>query len=267
MKKNLLQCIGLILLAFSNSAMGQIGISTDNPKSTLDVAANSFTNPSNNSGVIIPRVTSLNTNDAKEKGLLVFLNSAITNQRGFYWWNGTEWKPFLAANRLSANKTITYISAASTFKEGNMNENASTNNRTIDFDMVRSNDPENFDITTFPGEVMIKKKGYYYIQAASFISKTAGERNRRDQLDMKIYINNMDASLDDPENFNIEGTNGFPVKFTTISINASGIVKLKLNDRLTMKIIRSHRDGSDNTVVKPDASAKSNVTLNFLGDF
>lgn len=57
---------------------------------------------------------------------------------------------------------------------------------------------------------------------------------------MRIYVNDVDVSVDNPENFNIEGTNGFPVKFTTILINAVATVKLDVNDKLSMKIIRTY---------------------------
>ena len=252
----------------AGSFNAQIGIKQGNPQSTLDIAVNDINNPSNNSGIIVPRVTSLNTTGTKEKGLLVFYNSAVSKQRGFYWWNGTNWIPFLSINKLSSNKRITYVSAANIFKEGSMNSHGSTSERTLDFETIQSNEPGNFEINS-NGQLVIKKKGYYYLQAASFISKAAGNQTRRDQLDMKIYVNDADASANNPENFDIEGSNSFPVKFTTISINAAATVKLDVNDKLSMKIIRTYNDGGTdtNTTIVPDTSARSNITLNFLGDF
>lgn len=257
-----------ILLIHSNISIAQVGVNNSSPQSTLDITASSQSNPSNSSGVIIPRVNSLNTTDTKEKGLLVFLNSSGFADRGFYWWDGVQWNPFLSNSKITGNKSITYVSTKSTFKEGNMTEDASTNNRTIEFESIKTNDSGNFEINS-SGELVVKKAGYYHVQAVSLIKKNSGHPDKRDQLDMKIYVNEMDAAVDNPENFNFEGTKGFPVGLYSISIIASGVLKLDANDRLSMKIIRSYRDTNPagSIVIIPDPNAKSNITLRYLGDF
>lgn len=257
-----------ILLTHSNNCIAQVGVNNSSPQSTLDITASSQSNPSNSSGVIIPRVNSLNTTDTKEKGLLVFLNSSGFADRGFYWWDGVQWNPFLSNSKITGNKSITYVSTKSNFEEGIMTQDPSTNNRTIEFESIKTNDSGNFEINS-SGELVVKKAGYYHVQAASFIMKNSGHPDKRDQLDMKIYVNGMDATLYNPENFNIEGTNSFPVGFNSITINASGVLKLDEDARLSMKIIRTYRDTNPEgpIVIIPDPDAKSNITLRYMGDF
>ncbi|HCR77710.1 MAG TPA: hypothetical protein DIW37_15175 [Chryseobacterium sp.] len=105
---------------------------------------------------------------------MVFLNSADAAQKGFYWWNGTEWKRFLSLSRVSSNKSILYATTKNTFKEGNMTELGSSNDRTLDFEDFTTNDASNFEINS-SGELVVKKAGYYHIQAASFIKKNNGK--------------------------------------------------------------------------------------------
>ena len=257
-------------LAFlcTGKVKAQIGINNPAPKSTLDVKPDNQANPSGISGVIIPRVNALNTTDVKEKGLMVFLNSADAAQKGFYWWNGTEWKRFLSLSRVSSNKSILYATTKNIFKEGNMTELGSSNDRTLDFEDFTTNDASNFEINT-SGELVVKKAGYYHIQAASFIKKNNGNDLKREQLDMKIYVNGVTASANNPVNFDLEGTKSFPIGLYSIAINATGVLKLNANDRLSMKIIRTYRDTDQtgNLVIIPDQNTKSNVTLRYMGNF
>ncbi len=267
MKKNILYII-FVLLTYNVKINAQVGINSSYPKSTLDVVNSEQSNPSNNSGIIIPRVKSLNMTDSKEVGLMVFFDSIDINDRGFYWWNGIEWVPFISNSKITNNKTLTYVEAKSNFEEGNMTEALTTNNRTLAFETLKTNDDGNFEINSV-GELIVKKEGYYHIHAASFIKKNSGNTNRRDQLDMRIRINDLDASQDNSLNYNLEGTNSYPVGFYSIAINAAGVLKLKANDRISMKIIRSYADVDEvgNLVILPDPNAKSNLTLRFLGNF
>jgi hypothetical protein len=253
----------------SVNTFAQIGINTLTPQATLDIVEPNPTNPSNTSGVIVPRVTTLNTTNAKEVGLLVFFNSPDVAQRGFYWWNGTAWRPFISINKVRDNKTITFASTESNFKEGEMTKLPETDIRTLKFATFNSNVPANFQIDA-SGNFVVKKTGYYHIQAASFMKKSfTANSNRRDQLDMKIYVNGKDASLDKADNYNLEGTKGFPAGIVTISINAAGVMKLNANDYLTMKIVRSYRDITPDTdiTIIPEPNTLSNITLRYLGDF
>lgn len=82
------------LIIFSSTLYSQVGIGTTNPApgSILDI-------DSDNSGVLIPRVALVATNNqapiiapTPETGLLVF-NTATVNDvtPGFYYWNGSQW--------------------------------------------------------------------------------------------------------------------------------------------------------------------------------
>lgn len=245
----------------------QVGINNLQPFSTLDISANSQANPSNVSGIIIPKVNSLNTTNNKEIGLLVFLNSSSISDRGFYWWDGSKWNPFISTSKITKNKTITYVTTENSFAEGIMNKNSNTDTRTLKFSGIQTNDVTNFSINT-NGELEIKKAGYYYIQAASFILKNTNT-TRRDQLDMKIFVNGNNASNSNVENFNIEGSKSYPTGTATIAINASGSIKLNVNDKISMKIVRSYRDTSpdDDVIIIPDPDTRSNITLRYLGNF
>ncbi|MDM1071459.1 hypothetical protein HX001_03005 [Empedobacter brevis] len=267
MRKIFLFCISIVASTQAYVIKAQVGINSLQPLSTLDVRANDQVNPSNVSGIIIPKVTSLNTTEVKEIGLLVFLNSSTLSDRGFYWWDGMKWNPFISTSKITNNKTITYVTAENSFAEGEMNQNASTDTRTLKFSGIKTNDIENFSINT-NGELLIKKAGYYYVQAASFILKNTST-SRRDQLDMKIFVNGNNASNSNAENFNLEGSKSYPTGIATIAINVAGLVKLSVNDRISMKVVRSYRDTDPNDAVSiiPDPNTKSNLTLRYLGNF
>ncbi|WP_413532191.1 hypothetical protein [Empedobacter brevis] len=266
MKRRFLFWVSLFASIQTYTAQAQVGINTLDPLSTLDVRANDQANPSNISGIIIPRVTSLNITDNKEIGLLVFLNSFDISQRGFYWWDGTKWNPFLSTSKITKNKTITFVRAESSFKEGAMTKSSQTDNRTLKFAAIETNDTPNFSINS-DGELVINKAGYYYVQAASFILKNTNT-TRRDQLDMKIFINGSKAS-DSNSNSDIEGTNSYPTNIATIAMNAAGLLKLNQNDRISMRIVRSYRDVTpdDEVSIIPDPNTRSNLTLRYLGNF
>lgn len=82
-------------------------------------------------------------------------------------------------------------------------------------------------------------------------------------MDLKIYINGNVASESDSFNFDIQGSNSFPVGYLPISITAAGTIKLKVNDRISMKIVRSYADttASSEITIDPDQNAKSNIKL------
>ncbi len=256
--------IALLLMFIGfNITFAQVGINTKTPKSTLDIFNENETSPTANTGVIIPRVSSLNLTDNKEIGLLVFLDSSDTTQKGFYWWDGSKWNPFISTNRIISKKYITYASTSSYFKEGDLIGNTS-NARTLDFDYIKSLDPENFEISN--GELVVKKAGYYYLKSVAYLKKNGGDYVRRDQLDLRIYINGGNASAADSFNFDIQGSNGFAVQFLPITIIAAGTVKLKANDRLSMRVVRSYSDPTTNsTIINADVSTKSNLILSYLG--
>ncbi|MCK7589764.1 tail fiber domain-containing protein [Subsaxibacter sp. CAU 1640] len=90
----------LLLCLFTGlNLFAQVGVGTTNPQSTLDITASSITSPSNNDGLLIPRLDSFPSVDpgASQDGMMVFLNNNITGyNRGFYYWdNGiSDWVQF-----------------------------------------------------------------------------------------------------------------------------------------------------------------------------
>jgi hypothetical protein len=91
MKKQVIICIGVILLTFSAFAQDNVGIGTVNPHSSalLDLSSTS-------KGLLIPRVTLVAANNgttpinSPATGLMVY-NSGGSLSAGFYYWDGTQW--------------------------------------------------------------------------------------------------------------------------------------------------------------------------------
>lgn len=86
----------LFLCSFYNNSFAQVGIGNTSPKSVLDIAASSTSNPTFKDGILIPRIDDFPAVDpsADQNGMMVFLNTAIgTDDVGFYYWSNpqTRW--------------------------------------------------------------------------------------------------------------------------------------------------------------------------------
>jgi hypothetical protein len=82
----------------SKFVFAQVGINTTTPKSIFDIVASNATIPSNEDGILIPRIDVFPATNPTidQNGMLVFLTtSTIINPSGFYYWdNGNSaWKP------------------------------------------------------------------------------------------------------------------------------------------------------------------------------
>lgn len=81
-------------LTFSNISIGQIGIGTTSPKAILDVKQSSTVYKSGG-GVLIPRYENVpsgtGTEAGNEHGEFIF----VTSENSFYFWDGTNWNPFV----------------------------------------------------------------------------------------------------------------------------------------------------------------------------
>lgn len=87
----LLSSITLLVLSNTNA---QVGIGNTNPLSTLDISASSVTSPTNNDGILIPRVSNFPSANptASQDGMLIFYTGTSASGKGFYYWNqGTGW--------------------------------------------------------------------------------------------------------------------------------------------------------------------------------
>jgi len=89
MKKTILL---IVVLLFTVSFYGQVGINTTDPNATLDVEATSVTSPTNEDGMLIPRIDDFPSSNqgAAQDGMMVFVTGNGTPSKGFYYWdNGT----------------------------------------------------------------------------------------------------------------------------------------------------------------------------------
>lgn len=253
-----------ILSIITTNTIAQVGINNDNPLVNLHVSAADASNPQFNEGVIIPRVTSLNMTDTKEKGLLVFLDNedpaTTIVEKGFYWWDGTTWIPFFSMNKMTKDKTITYVSCLESFREGNMTDASSTNVRTMQFNNATliANDEGNFEINS-NNELVVKKAGSYHVQAVISLNSVS-TNNGRDAYEAKILVNNVEPTP------NLRTAYGFPSGNTFFDSNSaiSGYVELNANDRISIQINRYYRDTGTSVTIRPNGSI-SNLTLRYLG--
>jgi hypothetical protein len=245
----------------------QIGINTDNPQSTLEIVSSNSTDPNPTEGLIVPRVTSLNTTDAKEKGLLVFLDyedpSTPEIEKGFYWWNGTNWIPFFSMNKMQKNTTVTYVNFLSEFLEStSITSNTSTNTRNMvmDPDTLIANDSENFEIDS-SGKLVVLKKGTYHLLAVVSLNSYT-ETGARDAFEIKILVNGAEPS---PV---LRSAYGFPSGSNSYNSNSSivGYVKLEQDDVVSVQINRYYRDTGTSVTITPNGNLSS-LTLTYLGDF
>ena len=260
--KTLLPSI-ISLSIFPFFVYGQVGINTDTPLTALEVKAADPNNHTPTEGIIVPRVTSLNMTDSKPKGLLVFLDAEDPTtpaiERGFYWWNGTEWKPFFSMNKIKRDETITYVSAQNIFREGNIDNNLVTT-RTIPFaaSNLVAGDPANFEINA-NNELVVKKAGKYHIVAIFSLNYSQVTNNRRDSFEGTILVNNTTT------NPILTAAYGFPSSLTEFnnSFTVSGVLRLNANDRINLQINRYYAD-SGNVTIRPNGS-QTNVTLRYMG--
>ena len=85
--------LSLIILSFAyNLTIAQVGVNNTNPQAQLDISATSVTSPSNEDGILIPRIDNFPTTNptATQDGMMVFATGNGTPTKGFYYWdNGT----------------------------------------------------------------------------------------------------------------------------------------------------------------------------------
>ncbi|MBU2939823.1 hypothetical protein KO494_09755 [Lacinutrix sp. C3R15] len=92
----------LFMVSFSYA---QIGIGNTNPQATLDITATNPGAPSNQDGLLIPRVNIFPpTPTAAQQGMLIYLTTAVGSQpKGFYHWDQptTSWIRFSSIEKLN----------------------------------------------------------------------------------------------------------------------------------------------------------------------
>jgi len=86
----------LTIIINSKTLFGQVGINTTSPKAQLDIVASNQALPTNNDGILIPRIDSFPVVNptANQNAMLVFLTTVTgSKQPGYYYWNyaTTSW--------------------------------------------------------------------------------------------------------------------------------------------------------------------------------
>lgn len=78
-----------LFLFLSYFAFPQVGVGNTDPKAILDISASSTTSPSNEDGILIPRIDNFpSTNPtADQDGMMVFVTGNGTPAKGFYYWD------------------------------------------------------------------------------------------------------------------------------------------------------------------------------------
>ena len=88
----------LLLVFFTVEFFAQVGIGNTNPNATLDISASDATNPSNEDGLLIPRIDEFPAIDpgAPQDGMMVFVTGNGSASEGFYYWDNatTSWVSF-----------------------------------------------------------------------------------------------------------------------------------------------------------------------------
>lgn len=270
--------IFIALLLLSSTLWGQeVGIDTEKPNALLEIASKS---PVTNNAIIIPRVSALNTRDKKATGLIVFLEKDDTandkNDRGFYWWNGNAWVPFLSTVSTSINRTITYIQTNNNFVEGRDFSLHNDNTRTLGFNQasLRTQTPQDFSIEN--GALVIKKAGYYNVNVSVSLFKhlttsntpPPNNNNIRDTFDVIVLINGQPTNSKNG-NLELKGTQVFPNGLDIgMTIPFAGLLKLDANDKITLRIVKNNgrtRTNARQSRTSIDSNADSSITLQYLG--
>lgn len=82
----------LVLVALflsSLNSFAQVGIGTTTPQNRLDIEASSVTNPTNQDGILIPRMNEFPATDplVPQDGMLIFITGDGSESKGFYYWD------------------------------------------------------------------------------------------------------------------------------------------------------------------------------------
>lgn len=246
----------------------QVGIFTSTPRATLEIKTKNENNPRPNEGLIIPRVQSLNITDIKPKGLLVFLDSenetTETIERGFWYWTGNKWKPFLSMNKMTTNHTIATVNFNDDFNEGSFKSNDDSDTRFLTFKNDENNSLQNHfvNIDADTKELIVKKTGYYDITALFSLYNSNTESSKRDSYEITLLKNNIATT--------IISASGFKKSENNNDIVLAGALKLTAKDKIKIKVVRYYEGKNTNVNITQEtkfASKLSNLTLTYLGNY
>lgn len=91
------------LILLTTTLIAQVGIGTVNPNATIDIVASNQATPTNNDGILIPRIDvfpATNPTLAQDSMIVYLTTTDGTDAPGFYYWNNatTSWLPFGGAS-------------------------------------------------------------------------------------------------------------------------------------------------------------------------
>lgn len=94
------------LFSVFNFSNAQVGINTTSPKASLDIQINNATNPTNEDGILIPRIDTFPSSNptTDQNAMLVYLTTSVgANNPGFYYWDNasTTWIGLQKAGAIS----------------------------------------------------------------------------------------------------------------------------------------------------------------------
>lgn len=84
--------IVILIFLIGHSLFAQVGVGNTNPQAQLDISASNTTSPTNQDGILIPRVTNLPADvsmTANQDGMMVFYDNTGEDGKGFYYWDDT----------------------------------------------------------------------------------------------------------------------------------------------------------------------------------
>ena len=154
-------------MVFLCSTMGfsQVGVGTTDPKSSLDIEASSVTAPSNQDGILIPRMNAFPATDptADQDGMLIFITGAGTALKGFYYWDNDI--PAWVAIKDSSTVVRAEFSVNTGVNQGTPGPNPNVVGwNMIIFDSEITDTNDEYNETT--GRYTAKKAGVYSITAS-----------------------------------------------------------------------------------------------------
>lgn len=265
--------IFLLSIFWGNFICGQnVGINTDTPNAILEIKANEIIADKTIDGVIIPRVSTLDWR-ANAVGQLIFLEKENIgfdrNQRGFYWWNGTEWVHILSKSQAEANRAIVYARISNNFAEGsNFTQNIPNETKTLIFDETNLKSFNHNDFSIENGALVVRRAGYYNVNASVSLSKS-GSGNIRDTFDFILLVNGFAPSFQN-DNLDLKASQTFNIG-NNITIPLIGVLRLNAGDRISFQVVKSangnRRSETNSAIISIASNRDSNLTMQYLGDF
>lgn len=121
MKK--INVIFIMLFLLNMKVLGQIGINTPSPESTLDIRAKNHAGSTPGAvtaqdGVLVPRVNSLSTSGSINGQLVYLIANAGEFTKGFHYWNGITWTSLDATNDAWTNDNTNTMIKLGTKSDG-----------------------------------------------------------------------------------------------------------------------------------------------------